>query len=60
MSDAEKQLLLDAIHEQLDHAISYNLWTGLAYGKLRSNPSFFGFFLFFSLLCVLLSTSFGI
>lgn len=35
MSDAEKQELLDAIHKQLDHAISYNLWTGLAYGTYR-------------------------
>ena len=33
--DAEKQELLSAIHEQLDHAISYNLWTGLAYGTYR-------------------------
>jgi len=32
MSDADKQLFLSAIHKQLDHAISYNLWTGLAYG----------------------------
>ncbi|KAF8466063.1 hypothetical protein DFH94DRAFT_781592 [Russula ochroleuca] len=32
MSDAEKQQLLDAIHKQLDHAISYNLYSGIAYG----------------------------
>ena len=36
MSDSEKQQLLDAIHKQLDHAISYNLYTGLAYGTFRS------------------------
>jgi hypothetical protein len=36
MSAAEEQLLLDAIHTQLDHAISYNLWTGLAYGTFES------------------------
>jgi hypothetical protein len=31
MSDAEQQFI-DAIHEQLNHAISYNLYTGIAYG----------------------------
>jgi len=36
MSDAEKQLLLDAIHTQLNNAISYNLYTGLAYGTFES------------------------
>ncbi len=35
MSDAEKELLLDAIHKQLDNAISYNLWSGLVYGTYR-------------------------
>ncbi|KAH9987243.1 hypothetical protein BJV74DRAFT_796576 [Russula compacta] len=34
MSDAEKQLLLDTIHQQLNDAISYNLYTGLAYGHM--------------------------
>ena len=32
MSDAEKQLLLDEIHELFNNAISFNLYTGLAYG----------------------------
>jgi hypothetical protein len=33
MSDAEEyDLLIDAIHQQLDRAISFNLYTGLAYG----------------------------
>jgi hypothetical protein len=34
MSDttAEKQLLLDQLHRQFKHAISYNLYTGIAYG----------------------------
>ena len=40
MSDAEKQLLLDTIHQQLNDAISYNLYTGLAYGTLNSPFSF--------------------
>ncbi|KAI0275529.1 hypothetical protein BGY98DRAFT_992487 [Russula aff. rugulosa BPL654] len=29
---ASQELLLNAIHKQLDHGISYNLWTGIAYG----------------------------
>lgn len=37
MSDAEKELLLNAIQKQLDHAISYNLWTGLAYGTYQTS-----------------------
>jgi len=33
MSDAEEyDLLIDAIHQKLNQAISYNLYTGLAYG----------------------------
>lgn len=31
-TDAEKQLLLDQLHLQFKNAISYNLYTGLAYG----------------------------
>src|SRR5579863_4217161 len=31
MSDTETQLL-DAIHDQLNHSVSYNLYTGIAYG----------------------------
>jgi hypothetical protein len=31
-ADAEKQLLLDQLHIQFENAISYNLYTGLAYG----------------------------
>jgi hypothetical protein len=35
MSDAEEyDLLIDAIHQKLNRAISYNLYTGLAYGTL--------------------------
>jgi len=34
MSAAEKQLLNDAIHQQLNGAVSNNLYTGLAYGTL--------------------------
>jgi hypothetical protein len=30
--DAEKQVLLDLIHWQFRHAITYNLYTGIAYG----------------------------
>ncbi|KAI9439073.1 hypothetical protein H4582DRAFT_1946478 [Lactarius indigo] len=33
-TDAEKQLLFDQIHRQFRHAVSYNLYTGLAYGML--------------------------
>ena len=32
MSSADKQLLINIIHQQLDQAISYNLYPGLAYG----------------------------
>ncbi|KAI0245815.1 hypothetical protein BJV78DRAFT_1365187 [Lactifluus subvellereus] len=32
MSDAQKQLLLNEIHKLFNDAISYNLYTGLAYG----------------------------
>jgi hypothetical protein len=37
MSDinAEKQALLDQIHRQFRHAITYNLYTGIAYGTLH-------------------------
>jgi hypothetical protein len=35
MSDADRQLFIDAIHSQLDNAISYNLYTGLAYGACK-------------------------
>ncbi|KAI0245814.1 hypothetical protein BJV78DRAFT_1158349 [Lactifluus subvellereus] len=34
MSDAQKQLLLHEIHKLFNDAISYNLYTGLAYGML--------------------------
>lgn len=33
-ADAGRQLLLDEIHQQFRRAISYNLYTGLAYGML--------------------------
>jgi len=33
-TDAERQLLLDQLHEQFNNAISYHLYTGLAYGML--------------------------
>ncbi|KAI9450481.1 hypothetical protein BJY52DRAFT_1191834 [Lactarius psammicola] len=33
-TDAERQLLFDEIHKQFSYAISYNLYTGLAYGML--------------------------
>ncbi|KAH9032273.1 hypothetical protein EDB85DRAFT_2236275 [Lactarius pseudohatsudake] len=33
-TDAEKQLLFDEIHLQFRNAVSYNLYTGLAYGML--------------------------
>ncbi|KAH8993744.1 hypothetical protein EDB92DRAFT_1853160 [Lactarius akahatsu] len=33
-TDAEKQLLFDQIHRQFRHAVSYNLYTGLAFGML--------------------------
>ena len=31
-TDAERQLLLDELHHQFNNAISYHLYTGLAYG----------------------------
>jgi hypothetical protein len=39
MSAAEQQELINAIHEQLDNAISYNLYTGIAYGALPFHVS---------------------
>ena len=41
MSDlnAEKQLLLDQIHWQFRHAITYNLYTGIAYGAPHHDHS---------------------
>lgn len=39
MSAAEQQELINAIHDQLDHAISYNLYTGIAYGALPFDAS---------------------
>src|SRR6266702_7346239 len=40
MSDAERQLLFDEIHQQFRIAISYNLYTGLAYGAHHHHPRF--------------------
>jgi hypothetical protein len=37
-ADAEKQLLLDQLHIQFENAISYNLYTGLAYGAQDHHP----------------------
>jgi hypothetical protein len=36
----QEQELLDAIHEQLSNAISYNLYTGLAYGMFLLHTPF--------------------
>ncbi len=33
MSNADPQLLFDVVHRQFNDAISYNLYTGLAYGR---------------------------
>jgi hypothetical protein len=59
MSDAEKQQLLDAIHKQLDHAISYNLYSGIAYGTFIRligfclfTPEFRYLGMFFAVYCI--------
>ena len=38
MSDADQQLFVDAIHQQLNNAISFNLYTGIAYGTPIPTP----------------------
>jgi len=41
MSNADQQLLTDVIHRRLNDAISYNLYTGLAYGRFLFRPLLF-------------------
>jgi hypothetical protein len=38
MSDGERQLFINAIHGQLNNAVSYNLYTGIAYGTPIPTP----------------------